>query len=435
MCSSDLVMNLHFNTCRTPGFQVFCSRKAAVAFPFMSSKWRIILLICVCQVLVMTLWFATTAVVPSLQRESELTPFRVSLLTSSVQVGFVTGTLISALLGLADRLDLRRFFMTAAGIAAFANLLILAMDPGSLGIPALRFVTGICMAGVYPVGMKMAASWAKGDMGLLVALLVGALTLGSASPHFLNGIGGLNWRITLLLASACAFLGAVMIPFAKVGPNFAKAPKFRPESAFKAWTTRSLRFANLAYFGHMWELYAMWAWIGVFLQSSFALAMNAESAVTLSKFATFATIGSGAVGCVVAGWSADRWGRTTVAITAMVLSGSCSLLIGFLYGSSPSILIAVCLLWGITVVADSAQFSASVAELSEPSLVGTMLTIQTSVGFLLTLVTIHLIPEMVDAFGWRYAFALLSIGPFLGSLAMARLRSMNEAAALAGGRR
>jgi len=400
-----------------------------------SPKWRVITLICICQVLVMALWFSTTAVVPSLQKERTLTPFHISLLTSSVQVGFVAGTLISALLGLADRLDLRRFFMCAAGTAAIANLLILVPDPGSLKIPVLRFIVGMCMAGVYPVGMKMAASWAKKDMGLLVALLVGALTLGSASPHFLNAAGGLNWRWTVVAASVCGVLGAVLISFAKIGPNFSKAPQFRPEFAFKAWTTRSLRFANLAYFGHMWELYAMWAWVGVFLQSSFQLTMDADSAFTLSKFATFATVGSGGLGCVIAGWLADRAGRTTVAMTAMVLSGTCSMLVGFLYGGNPVFLIALCVVWGITVVADSAQFSASIAELSEPSLVGTMLTIQTSAGFLLTLVTIHLIPYMVDAVGWKYAFALLGIGPFLGTLAMAHLRGMREALALAGGRR
>jgi len=400
-----------------------------------SPKWRVITLICICQVLVMALWFSTTAVIPSLQKERTLTPFHISVLTSSVQIGFVAGTLISALLGLADRLDLRRFFMGAAGTAAIANLLILVPEPGSLKIPVLRFIVGMCMAGVYPVGMKMAASWAKKDMGLLVALLVGALTLGSASPHLLNAAGGLNWRWTVVAASVCGGLGAVLISFARIGPNFSKAPRFRPEFAFKAWKTRSLRFANLAYFGHMWELYAMWAWVGVFLQSSFQLTMDPSSAFTLSKFATFATVGSGGLGCVIAGWLADRVGRTTVAMTAMVLSGTCSMLVGFLYGGNPVFLIVLCVVWGITVVADSAQFAASIAELSEPSLVGTMLTIQTSAGFLLTLITIHLIPYMVDAVGWKYAFALLGIGPFLGTLAMAHLRGMREALALAGGRR
>jgi MFS family permease len=291
------------------------------------------------------------------------------------------------------------------------------------------------MAGVYPIGMKMAASWAEKDMGLLVALLVGALTLGSASPHFLNGIGGLNWRATVVVASVCAGAGACLILFAQIGPKLGKAPRFRPELTLKAWTTRSLRLANLGYFGHMWELYAMWTWIGVFLQASFQMTMTANRAFIVSKFATFAVIASGAVGCVTAGWLADRLGRTIVAMTAMLMSGACSVFVGFLFGGNPAVLIGLCVLWGITVVADSAQFSASIAELSEPSLVGTMLTIQTSIGFLLTLVTIHLIPEMVQTLSWKYAFAVLGIGPFLGTIAMARLRSTKEALALAGGRR
>src|SRR6516225_5077036 len=400
-----------------------------------SRKWRVIALICLSQVLVLALWFSTTAVVPSLQKERTLTSFQVSLLTSSVQVGFVIGTLVSAFFGLTDRLNLRRFFAASAAVAAGANLLILALDPASLGIPALRLVVGICMAGVYPVGMKMAASWAEKDMGLLVALLVGALTLGSASPHLLNGIGGLNWRATVLVASVCAGVGAFLISFVQIGPKLGKAPRFRPELALKAWTTRSLRLANFGYFGHMWELYAMWTWIGVFLQASFQMTMNADRAFIVSKFATFAVIASGAVGCVIAGWLADRWGRTIVAMTAMLLSGACSVFVGFLFGGNPAVLIGLCIVWGITVVAESAQFSASIAELSEPSLVGTMLTIQTCVGFLLTLVTIHLIPQAVQVLSWKYAFALLGIGPFLGTIAMARLRYMKEAVALAGGRR
>jgi len=185
----------------------------------------------------------------------------------------------------------------------------------------------------------------------------------------------------------------------------------------------------------MWELYAMWTWIGVFLQASFQMTMNADRAFSVSKFATFAVIGSGGLGCVIAGWLADRLGRTIVAMTAMVLSGACSIFVGFLFGRNPVVLIGLCIVWGITVIADSAQFSASIAELAEPSLVGTMLTVQTCIGFLVTLVTIHVIPYAVGAFSWKYAFAVLAIGPFLGTIAMARLRSMKEAAALAGGRR
>ena len=399
------------------------------------AKWRTIVLICVSQVLVLALWFSTTAVVPSLQKERALTSFHVSLLTSSVQIGFVIGTLVSGILGLSDRLNLRDFFMVSAAVAAAANALILMFDPASWGIPALRLVVGICMAGVYPVGMKMAVSWAGSDMGLLVALLVGALTLGSASPHFLNGIGGLHWRTTVIMASLSAALGACLISFAQTGPRLAKATAFRPELALKALTTRSLRLANFGYFGHMWELYAMWTWVGVFLQASFEMTMNAERAFTVSKLATFAVIGSGATGCVIAGWLADRWGRTVVAMSAMLLSGTCSVLVGFFFGGNPVLLFGLCILWGITVVADSAQFSASIAELSEPSLVGTMLTIQTCIGFLFTLITIHLIPHAVEILSWKYAFALLGIGPFLGTIAMARLRSMKEAVALAGGRR
>src|SRR5262245_55678128 len=311
----------------------------------MSEKWRIITLICLCQVLVLALWFSTTAVVPSLQKERSLTSFHISLLTSSLQVGFVIGTIVSGFFGLADRLNLRRFFMAAAATAAAANVLTLTLDPASLGIPALRLVVGICMAGVYPVGMKMAASWADNDMGLLVALLVGALTLGSASPHFLNGIGGVNWRATVVVASISAAAGAGLISFVKLGPKFGKTPRFRAEMALKAWATRSLRYANFGYFGHMWELYAMWTWIGVFLQTSFQMTMNADRAFIVSKSVTFAVIGSGALGCVIAGWLADRWGRTIVAMTAMLLSGACSLCVGFFFGHNPVVLVGLCILW------------------------------------------------------------------------------------------
>ena len=393
-----------------------------------------ITIIALCQVAAMALWFSASAVVPALLAEYRLSPFLQAALTSGVQAGFVVGSLASAIFGLADRIEPRRFFMIAAIVASAANALILVVDPAGPLVPALRFVTGICMAGIYPVGMKLAATWARGDMGLMVGLLVGALTLGSATPHLFNALGGVNWRFTVAAASVSALLAAGLINLGHVGPNRVAAPRFNPGAILAAWRVRSLRLANFGYLGHMWELYAMWAWIGVFLQASFALSLAPDIAGTAAKLVTFATVGIGAIGCVAGGLFADRLGRTTLTMLAMAVSGTCAATVGLLFGGDPWLLSAVCLLWGLSIVADSAQFSASIAELSDRAYVGTMLTAQTALGFTLTLVTIHLMPVFVDALGWRHAFLPLAIGPFLGVWAMARLRADPDAAKLAGGR-
>src|SRR5258705_3403970 len=266
-----------------------------------TSKAASIATIAACQVAAMTLWFSASAVVPALVAEFGLSGFAQAALTSGVQAGFVIGCLVRALLGLPDRFDPRRLFAVSALAGVAANALLLVVDPRSIATPLLRVVTGACMAGVYPVGMKLASTWAKGDMGLMVGILVGALTLGSAAPHLFNALGGVQWRIPLAVSSVSALAAAVLIGFAGIGPNRAPAPRFDPAAALTAWRDVPLRLANLGYLGHMWELYAMWAWIGVFFSASFALRLPPDVAPLAAKLAAFATIAAGAIGSGGAG--------------------------------------------------------------------------------------------------------------------------------------
>lgn len=383
----------------------------------------------------MTVWFSAAAILPALRESYALDNFQSALLTSAVSVGFVAGTLVSALLGLPDRVDPRRLFAASALVAAIANAGMLVVPADSYGFALLRFIAGACAAGIYPVGMKMASTWALSDRGLLVGILVGAQTAGLATPHLIDAWGGVDWRFTLEAASALTVVAAALVGLVGLGPAHAQATAFRARSVLQAWQHTSLRLANLGYLGHMWELFAMWGWLGIFLSASFAIRPGGPDSAVLAKLLTFASVAMGAVGCILGGLVADRIGRTTLTVAAMGISGTCCLLAGRLFGSDPLMLGILCLVWGCTVVADSPQFTASVIELSDRSLTGTMITVQTCAGFLLTTVTIHLTPLMVEWIGWRHAFAVLAVGPALGIWAMLRLRFHPDAVRLANGRR
>jgi MFS family permease len=354
--------------------------------------------------------------VPDLLAAGLITRGDAAWLTAAVQLGFVAGTLVSAVLSLADRRDPRLLFLACGLLASAATLAQTLVAPSGAAALALRFVAGAAMAGVYPVGMKLAASWARGDLGLLIGLLVGAVSLGSAMPHLIPSLlGGIGWQAAYLGAGVLAAAGGLSILAFRPGPLLGARPPFKPSQVLEAWRNKGLRYANLGYLGHMWELYAMWAWIGLF----FGGALGGEAGPW-----TFAVMAAGAVSCVLAGLLADRWNRASVAALCMLASGSCALLVGPAAAVAPWLAVAVALVWGFTVVADSAQFSACIVTLSPPDYVGTMLAVQTSLGFLLTAGTIALVPLAIGGLGWNWAFAVLAPGPLLGAWAMWRLRPL-----------
>ena len=398
---------------------------------------RVLAVVAIAQLLAMAPWFSASAVAPTLARVWQLTPGGTAWLTMSVQLGFVAGALLSAILTLADRVSARRLVAGSAMLAAAATVGVAGASGFAVGI-GCRVLTGAALAGVYPPSMKIAAGWFKEGRGLAIGILVGALTLGSASPHLVRwAVSPAEWRIVLFVAAASAVAGGLlMLLVPGDGPYAAPSPPFSLAAAPRILKDRGVLLVNLGYLGHMWEVYAMWTWMAAFVAASERARRGATAEVTtLAALVTFGVIGSGAIGSWLGGKYADRWGRTLVTSGAMVLSASCALLVGLLFGMPLTVLLPVLVIWGITVVADSAQFSAAVSELAPRDYVGTALTLQTSLGFLLTCATIYLLPKVAATIGWRWSMSVLAIGPALGVWAMLVLRQRPEARLLAGGAR
>jgi MFS family permease len=396
-------------------------------------KRRSLIVIAIAQVLALSIWFSGAAALPGLVISGALSPFHQAALTTAVQIGFVVGALTSAVLGLADRMDPRRLFAIGAIIAAVSNLIAVNLPADHLGIITTRCVAGAALALVYPVGMKLAVSWARGDAGFLVGLLVGALTLGSAIPYIFNIADiGLEWQTPMAVSALAAFISALLIFISRPGPGLRVTPAFDPQAALITLKDPALRLVNFGYLGHMWELYAMWAWIGPFLHVYWS---RHSAGSDIADLTTFSVIAVGGLACLASGLAADRYGRTTITIAAMAISGACAVLSALLFDASPWWMIPLLLVWGMAVIADSAQFSTAIAELSPPQWTGTLLTLQTALGFALTAVIVQALPLWIDFAGWRYAFVPLAIGPAFGVWAMWKLRTMPDALKLAGGKR
>lgn len=389
-----------------------------------SQRWKTLCLIAVAILFILTTWFSATAVVQQLTDHLQLSNTGRIWLTISVQLGFVAGALCSAYLGWADRHSGQSLMLTGAVCVALVNLSLLWLTSSALVILA-RFLTGFFLAIVYPPAMKLTSTWFQSRRGVALGVLIAAITVGSATPHLVNALGGLAWQTVISVTSLLSLSGGLIVAlFVKEGPHPYPRHPFQPKAAAAAFRDPAVFWVTLGYLGHMWELYAMWAWFAVFFLYVLEQAGYGNSA-TLASTATFLVIGIGGLGCVLAGITSDRYGRSTTAYWALVISGLMAALIGLAI-SSPMLVFLIALLWGFSIVADSAQFSALLTEVAQREYVGSVLTIQVALGYLLTVPIIWLIPYLVQQWGWEFAFLILSAGSLTGAYAMRRTRRLIE---------
>ncbi len=389
----------------------------------MTTPRRALVLVSLTAVLANSTWFSATAVIPALERDWDLGSSGAAWLVVAVQLGFIAGNLGSALLNLADRIQPRRLIAAAAVAAAAANAGLLGANGLAAALPS-RLLVGIALAGVYAPCVRLVASHYARARGVATGVVVGALTLGSGMPHLVRGAGNVPWQATIAATSLLALLAALAIGSVRPGPAIPNGtPPLDLRAAVRALRHRPLRMTTLGYMGHMWELYGLWAWLPAFFAAS-----RSEPGRLRDGAVAFAAIGAaGFAGSVAGGRVADRIGRAPTTVIAMVASAACCLASPLAFAAPTFVLVALLLVWGAAVIADSAQFSAATTELAEPRYAGSALTLQLALGFALTIASIRLIPVVADAIGWRYALIPLAAGPLAGTVAMLRVRDTRNA--------
>lgn len=400
-----------------------------------AERWTALGKICLGIIFAMTPWFSATAILPELREHWQLDDVLAAWMTNAVQIGFVLGALGSSITGLPDLISVRKLMAISALFAGLLNFCLLIAPNAEVAL-ILRLLTGVALALIYPPAMKLVTTWFVKDRGLALGLIIGGLTLGSAFPHLIHSItSSIDWRFVVSLTSILSIVaGLIFAFFVTEGPFSYTTAKFQPSKIGKIIRDRSIALANLGYFGHMWELYAMWGWFLVYIRSAFEASNGISIAQT--SLIVFVVISSGIFGCILGGYLSDRIGRTATTALMMGVSGSCALLIGFVFNGPEWLLIVIAIIWGISIIGDSAQFSAILTEIADRQLVGTALAFQMGIGFALTVISIQILPILAERLGsWQWTFIFLAPGPIIGVLAMLVLRRMPEAKQIAQGLR
>jgi len=386
-------------------------------------SWRALFWIGLSELCALSLWFSASVIAPELIEIWKLSPNSESWLTASVPFGFVIGALFSSYFGVADHYNPRKVFATSAFLGAILNGLLILVNHAFFGI-LLRVLTGITLAGVYPIAVKMLSQWFPKKRGLAIGILIAALTLGSSLPHFVVVFfSSLNWQLVIICSSVLALIAAIVVKWIlEDAPEIPKTSPFSFKLIKKVVTNKPVMLANYGYFGHMWELYAMWTWLPAFLTASFTK-NSPEISHWFIALSSFISIGiAGGIGCVIGGLISDKIGRSNLTIISMFISAICSILIGLTFGQFIWLTLILSIIWGMSVISDSAQFSAAVSEVAEVEYVGTALTFQMCIGFLFTIFSINLIPILQSFVGWEWVFAFLAIGPILGIVSMVKYK-------------